>query len=151
MDSIKHSVFFFVVEFLFGSLLRMDEWRNLSRKVAEIHERDSYTGELYRHDALDVPAVDGEQVPQTSSEVTPWINEKWMEKAACRGIAEIFFPIGTGALTALKQKRAEQICDGCRVRQQCDDYGMRQEKRDPAWYAGSSQNERKKRRKRMAS
>lgn len=50
----------------------------------------------------------------------------WRADGACQSAdPDLFFPIATGGVAAKQATKAQRICAGCRVRQQCLDFAMR--------------------------
>ena len=49
----------------------------------------------------------------------------WAEAAACRQVdPDLFFPIGTGGPDLAASRRAQSICRGCAVRQECLEWAL---------------------------
>ena len=70
-------------------------------------------------------------------------NPDWRGDGACRTAdPDLFFPIAVGTSVAAQQiARAQRICAGCTVRQQCLDFAMRT--REPAGiWGGTTPEER---------
>jgi len=67
----------------------------------------------------------------------------WRAAGACRSAdPELFFPIATGvAVTATQVMKAQRICAGCGVRQQCLDFAMQNGEVHGVW-GGTTPEER---------
>ncbi len=67
----------------------------------------------------------------------------WRGDGACRTAdPDLFFPIAVGTHVAAKQiARAQRICAGCSVRQQCLDFAMRTREQAGIW-GGTTPEER---------
>ncbi len=67
----------------------------------------------------------------------------WRAAGACLSAdPDLFFPIAIGTTAAVKQvSKAQRICAGCRVRQQCLDFAMRTGEANGIW-GGTTPEER---------
>ena len=67
----------------------------------------------------------------------------WRAAGACRSAdPELFFPIATGvAVTVTQVRKAQRICAGCGVRQQCLDFAMQNSEVHGVW-GGTTPEER---------
>ena len=67
----------------------------------------------------------------------------WRAAGACRSAdPELFFPIATGvAVTVTQVRKAQRICAGCGVRQQCLDFAMQSGEVHGVW-GGTTPEER---------
>lgn len=74
------------------------------------------------------------------------VEELWRFRAACRGPhASVFFPPPQFERKNEKierERRAKEICMGCRVREDCLDYALRIREPHGIW-GGLNENERK--------
>ncbi len=67
---------------------------------------------------------------------------EWRAAGACVSAnPELFFPIATGAAALKEVARAQQVCAGCRVRQECLDFAMRSGEMHGIW-GGTTPEER---------
>ena len=75
----------------------------------------------------------------------------WRAAGACRSAdPELFFPIATGvAVTATQVMKAQRICAGCGVRQQCLDFAMQNGEVHGVW-GGTTPEERVRARRALA-
>jgi WhiB family transcriptional regulator, redox-sensing transcriptional regulator len=66
----------------------------------------------------------------------------WRATGACASAdPELFFPIASGVLAASQLRKAQRICEGCGVRQQCLDFAMRNGEMNGVW-GGTTPEER---------
>jgi WhiB family transcriptional regulator, redox-sensing transcriptional regulator len=67
----------------------------------------------------------------------------WRAAGACRSAdPELFFPVATGvAVAASQMRKAQLICAGCGVRQQCLDFAMESGEMHGVW-GGTTPEER---------
>lgn len=67
----------------------------------------------------------------------------WRAAGACLSAdPDLFFPIATGTAAAAKQiSKAQRICAGCQVRQECLDFAMRTGEMNGIW-GGTTPEER---------
>lgn len=67
----------------------------------------------------------------------------WRATGACASAdPELFFPLATGVAVAAGQvRKAQRICAGCEVRQQCLDFAMRNGEMHGVW-GGTTPEER---------
>ncbi len=75
----------------------------------------------------------------------------WKERAACWESEDPgFFPQGRGRLASNAAKRMnERYCQYCPVRQECAEFGVMVAHGDPGVYAGLTQDERRRLRRRV--
>jgi WhiB family redox-sensing transcriptional regulator len=58
----------------------------------------------------------------------------WRAAAACLSAdPDLFFPIASGTIASIQVKKAQQICAGCQVRQECFDFAMRSGETHGVW------------------
>jgi WhiB family transcriptional regulator, redox-sensing transcriptional regulator len=66
----------------------------------------------------------------------------WRAAGACLSAdPDLFFPIATGTAAARQIMKAQRICAGCRVRQECLDFAMRTGEAHGVW-GGTTPEER---------
>ncbi len=66
----------------------------------------------------------------------------WRAAGAClTADPDLFFPIATGTVAAVQIKKAQRICAGCQVRQECFDFAVRTGETHGVW-GGSTPEER---------
>jgi len=66
----------------------------------------------------------------------------WRADGACRTVdPDLFFPIAVGAVANRQTAKAQQICAGCPVRQQCLDFALRTREPVGIW-GGTTPEER---------
>lgn len=71
----------------------------------------------------------------------------WRADGACRTVdPDLFFPVAVGAVANKQIVKAQRICAGCPVRQQCLDFALRT--REPAGIWGGTTPEERTRTRR---
>lgn len=66
----------------------------------------------------------------------------WRATGACASAdPDLFFPIATGVVAATQLRKAQRICAGCGVRQQCLDFAMQNGEMHGVW-GGTTPDER---------
>lgn len=66
----------------------------------------------------------------------------WRADGACRTVdPDLFFPVAVGAVANRQIAKAQQICAGCPVRQQCLDFALRTREPVGIW-GGTTPEER---------
>jgi WhiB family redox-sensing transcriptional regulator len=67
---------------------------------------------------------------------------EWRAAGACLSAdPDLFFPVATGAAAHKEAARAQRVCAGCQVRQECLDFAMRHGETDGIW-GGTTPDER---------
>lgn len=69
-------------------------------------------------------------------------DDRWMDRAACRGLTYLFFPL-TAERPQARQRRealARSICAGCSVQSECRDFAR--ENHEYGLWGGESEDER---------
>ena len=67
---------------------------------------------------------------------------EWRAEGACLSAdPDLFFPLATGVAAAREMAKAQRICAGCRVRQECLDFAMRSGEMHGIW-GGTTPEER---------
>ena len=85
--------------------------------------------------------------------MTTYVTE-WRAAGACRSAdPELFFPIATGvAVTVTQVMKAQRICAGCGVRQECLDFALAHDQLYGIWGGTTPEDrQRARRRKRRAA
>jgi WhiB family transcriptional regulator, redox-sensing transcriptional regulator len=76
---------------------------------------------------------------------------EWRAAGAClTADPDLFFPISTGGVGVKQVARAQQICAGCPVRQECLDFAMRSGEMHGIW-GGTTPEERIRQRREQAA
>jgi WhiB family transcriptional regulator, redox-sensing transcriptional regulator len=76
---------------------------------------------------------------------------EWRAAGAClTADPDLFFPISTGGVGVKQVARAQQICAGCQVRQECLDFAMRSGEMHGIW-GGTTPEERIRQRREQAA
>ena len=66
----------------------------------------------------------------------------WRAAGACLSAdPDLFFPVATGTVAAVQVRKAQRICAGCGVRQECFDFAMRSGETHGVW-GGTTPEER---------
>jgi WhiB family transcriptional regulator, redox-sensing transcriptional regulator len=74
----------------------------------------------------------------------------WRAAGACVSAdPDLFFPVATGTVAAAQVRKAQRICAGCRVRQECFDFAMRSGETHGVW-GGTTPDERIRARRQRA-
>jgi WhiB family redox-sensing transcriptional regulator len=77
--------------------------------------------------------------------------ENWRDAAACRSVdPDLFFPVGTTGPALLQIHEAKAVCRGCPVRDACLQWALDTGQTIGVW-GGTSENERRALKRRMAS
>ena len=79
-----------------------------------------------------------------------WMQQDWMEHAACRGLTHLFFP-PHGEQAEARERReavARTVCHGCAVLAECRDFARAQ--REQGFWGGENEDERRAARRRAA-
>ena len=72
---------------------------------------------------------------------------EWRAAGACLSAdPDLFFPVATGTAASREAVRAQRVCAGCRVRQQCLDFAMRNGEMHGIW-GGTTPEERQRARR----
>ncbi len=65
--------------------------------------------------------LDDDGITDLIRQMTEFIDNPWMEKAACKGVGpELWFPLGKADTT-----EAKAVCADCPVREECLEYALR--------------------------
>ena len=76
--------------------------------------------------------------------------DDWRATGACRSAdPDLFFPVATGTVAAVQVRKAQLVCAGCRVRQECFDFAMRSGETHGVW-GGTTPQERIRARRQRA-
>lgn len=84
------------------------------------------------------------------SNIQSQVTGGWRDRAACRGEEpDLFFPIGTAGPARIDLARAQQICAGCPVREDCLQWALDHSIDHGVW-GGLGEEQRKSLKRRSA-